>query len=225
MPIYQKINRIMQLVHGVEKTNVNKAKGGYKFAGHEDVNAALRGHFADLGIVRSVSASDLKTSEDGTVSLLATVTYTDTEDMTQIVLTMPALQSSQAGQTSRSRFEAQQVGQCVSYATKNIEFKLFALKGDNEPDSDSTAARPRDEPSDGVPNGPEDHIDGLPGAKARAGELLTMFTKATTPAEVKEVNDIIKAEWKGSLELVPGYAEKVREVREAAYKRLKGDQP
>jgi hypothetical protein len=47
---------------------------------------------------------------------------------------MPAVQPSQ---TTGKTVTAQQIGQAVSYAVKNIEFKLFALTGDPEPDSDS----------------------------------------------------------------------------------------
>ncbi len=208
MPILEKINKVMQLVHGVEKTGVNKAKGGYKFAGHEAVNAALRGHFAELGIVRAVSMVALDILEAGTVKAHVRVTYTDAHDLTAVHYEMFAIQPSQ---TSKGSLEAQQVGQCLSYAVKNIEFKLFALTGDSEPDSDTTAAQERDEPEPESPTSTQ--------AKDRAGELLTMFTRAASLAEVDDISAMVKAEWP-DLRSVKGFAERVGEIRLAAQKRL-----
>lgn len=211
MLIHQKINQVMKLVPGVEKTSTNKAKGSYKYAGHEAVNEALRGHFAELGIVRAAEATNLQILEGGTVTMTVRVTYTAIEDDSSITLSMPAIQPSQ---TSKGGVEAQQIGQCLSYAVKNIEFKLFALKGDTEPDSDGTAAVDREETEDTAPP-----AQATQGQKDRAGELLTMLTRATSIADVDEVKAMAKKEWP-DLANVRGFRERLVEVSEAAQKRL-----
>jgi hypothetical protein len=57
------------------------------------------------------------------------------------------------------------------------------------------------------------------GRNVRAKELLEMFGKATTLAEVDEVNAAIKAEWK-DLKTVKGLAEAVVACRTTAQKRI-----
>lgn len=133
MPIYEKIQKVMQAVKGVEKDSTN-THARYKYAGHEAVTEALRGHFAELGIVRQVSVSSCDILNGGTVQIMVRVSYVDVEDASRIDVDMPAIQPSQ---TKSKDVTAQQVGQAVSYAVKNVEFKLFSLTGDTEPDSDS----------------------------------------------------------------------------------------
>lgn len=133
MPIYEKIQKVMQSVKGVEKDSRNN-HANYKYAGHEAVTEALRGHFADLGIVRQVSVTSCNVLNGGTVQIMVRVSYVDVEDGTRIDVDMPAIQPSQ---TKSKDVTAQQVGQAVSYAVKNVEFKLFSLTGDTEPDADS----------------------------------------------------------------------------------------
>ena len=204
MPIYQKINAVMKAVKGVEKTRTNQ-HGKFKYAGHEDVNEALRGHFAVVGIVRCAEIVECSILDGGTIMARCLVTYTDVEDGTRIEAAMWAVQPSQ---TSGKTVTAQQIGQALSYAVKNVEFKLFALTGDNEQDSDSTESYSLHEAQTQVP-----------GHNARAGELLKMFTIAKDLAEVDEVSAMCKAEWK-DLKGVPGFAEAVVEIRSAAQKRL-----
>jgi hypothetical protein len=135
VPIYQKIQQVMKAVKGVEKSETNR-HANYKYAGHEAVTHALRDHFAELGIVRQASASNCQPLANGAVMITVHVTYTDVEDESFITLDMPAIQHSQ---TKSKEMTAQQIGQAVSYAVKNIEFKLFALTGDTEGDSDAGA--------------------------------------------------------------------------------------
>lgn len=210
MPIHAKINQVMKAVRGVEKTRTN-THGKFKYAGHEDVNDALRGHFAALGIVRCAAMVNCQILDGGTILAHCEVSYTDAEDGSCVMVPMWAVQPAQ---TSGKTVTAQQIGQALSYATKNVEFKLFALTGDNEEDSDSTEAyNPRarsEEPADLLTQG---------GAAVRAGELITMYLKAQTLAEVDEVTAIFKAEWK-DLKVVKGLSEKIVEVRAGAQKRL-----
>lgn len=59
------------------------------------------------------------------------------------------------------------------------------------------------------------------GAAVRAGELITMYLKAQTLAEVDEVTAMFRAEWKeGGLRTVKGLSEKIVEVRTEVQKRL-----
>jgi len=210
MSIHRKINEVMLKVHGVEKTSVNKAKGNYKFAGHEAVNAALREHFAAVGIVRQASIVRLDVLEGTNVGTLVAhciVRYTDVSDDSFIEVPMVAVQPAQ---TSARTLEAQQVGQCLSYAVKNVEFKLFALTGDNEPDSDTThGERESLQPTDGADAPTE-----------RAGLLLSTFAACATIEQVMSVNDTLKKEWP-ALKTVPGLAERIVQHKTAAIARIK----
>jgi hypothetical protein len=133
MSIHAKIIEVMRRVHGVAKDATN-THAKYKYAGHEAVTEALRDHFAELGIVRHPSVVSCETLEGGVIKIMAKVTYVDSEDGTFIECCMPSVQPSQ---TKEKTFTAQQLGQALSYAVKNIEFKLFCLTGDPDPDSDS----------------------------------------------------------------------------------------
>lgn len=219
MLIYQKINAVMKLVRGVEKASTNKAKGGYKFAGHEAVTEALRDHFATLGIVRSVSMNALNILDGGTVTAHVTVTYTAVEDGSQASFDMFALQPSQ---TSAKTVEAQQVGQCVSYAVKNIEFKLFALTGDNEADSDTTHNEPSPMRQKAEEREAAEDASEMISNRERAAFLLKQFATATTMADIETTNATIKAEWKTALGSVKGFAESVVAMRTSAIKRVTG---
>lgn len=205
MSIYTKINAVMKAVKGVEKTRTN-THGKFKYAGHEDVNEALRSYFAAIGIVRCARMLSCEVLDGGTILAMCEVTYTDIEDGSSIAVPMWAVQPSQ---TSGKTVTAQQIGQALSYATKNVEFKLFALTGDNEADSDSTEAyNPNAAPAD-------------EGPKLRAKELLKMFELAKTEAEVADVTAILKKEW-SDLSGVPHLADAVTAQRRSAIERIKG---
>ncbi len=219
MPIYKKLNEVMNAVKGVEKASQNK-HGGYRYAGHEAVTESLRGEFARLGIVRHASMLECDVLDSGAIKVKVQVAYVDVEDGTHIVCDMFAVQHCQ---TKSGAITAQQVGQALSYAVKNVEFKLFALTGDTEPDSDDTD-----------PNGPSDDAvrsrqarqehTGEPAdeeAKHRASVLLKGFDVALTEAGVIDVSTAIKNEWK-TLRVVPGLADEVVKRRTEALKRVQG---
>lgn len=207
MSIYQKINQVMQAVRGVDKASKNKGAGGYRYAGHEAVTEALRDQFARLGIVRSATQLELSVLPDATVMMKVEVRYTDVEDATSVCFHSYALQPSQ---TSNKTLTAQQVGQALSYAVKNVEFKLFALIGDPEPDSDDTATDRGGEQA--APSS---------SASARAKQLLGMFAEASTAAGVEDVRALFKAEWR-DLEDVPNIVEAIVAARTSALQRIKG---
>lgn len=209
MSIYTKINQVMKAVRGVEKTRTN-AHGKFKYAGHEDVNEALRGQFAALGIVRTARMNNCQVLEGGTLLCQCEVSYTDIEDGSFVCVPMWAVQPSQ---TSGKTVTAQQVGQALSYATKNVEFKLFALTGDNEADSDSTDAyNPHERPSSAPPPGKSPQQE-------RAEELLKMFSAASSLKEAEEVNGMFKREW-NDLKGIKGLAEAVVAQRKNAIDRI-----
>lgn len=180
--IYRKINAVMKRVHGVAKDSENK-HGKYKYAGHEAVTASLRDVFADVGIVRSVDVVDTTLLPGGVIQLLVAVRHTDIDDLSFVESRMPAVQPTQ---TAGGSYTAQQVGQALSYAQKVVEFKLFALTGDPEPDSDSTeanapreqlAARQKDEQAETPKQREQAKESAKPPVKANSSE---------TPKDLKE---------------------------------------
>jgi hypothetical protein len=209
MPIYQKINRIMKELHGVPKDSTNAHKK-YQYVGYDAVNAALRPLFAQHGVVRVANALKLDVLEHGTIQVMVQVCYVDIEDGSELVVPMVAIQPSQ---TTQKSVEAQQVGQAISYAVKNVELKLFALTGNQDSDDvDVERAAIQSEPA--LP--PKDPP---PGAQARFSELAKMFRGATTEAEVKAIEANVKAEW-NDLKDLPGAREGLAGARNAALQRV-----
>lgn len=207
MPIYQKINRIMQELNGVARDRTNKAKGGYAYAGYDDVNEALRPLFARHGVVRVANALKLDVLDHGTIQVMVQVVYVDSEDGSELAVPMVAIQPSQ---TTNKTVEAQQVGQAISYAVKNVELKLFALTGN--PDSDDVDKAEREAiQNEGKPP---------PGAQARFSELVAMFRGAKSENEVREIEAIIKSEW-ADLKDLAGAREGFAGARNSALARLK----
>lgn len=205
MPIYQKINRIMRELTGVAKDRVNSHKK-YQYVGYDDVNESLRPLFAQHGIVRVANATSLEVLDAGTIKVMVQVCYVDTEDGSELVVPMPAIQPSQ---TTNKTVEAQQVGQAISYAVKNVELKLFALTGN--PDSDDVDKAEREAIQNEGKAPP-------PGAQARFSELAKMLRQAATEAEIREIEKTIKAEW-ADLKDLPGAREGFAGARDAALQR------
>lgn len=206
MPIYQKIIAVMKTVHGVGRNRTHTHKK-YQFAGYDDVNEALRPLFAEYGIVRVARATKVTLAEQGTLIVDCEVSYVDAEDGSSVAIPMVAVQPSQ---TTQKSVEAQQVGQAISYAVKNVELKLFALTGN--PDSDDISA------AQGTPA----HAT-TDGVNARAKELLTMIHAAKEEREIVDLNATIKAEW-SDLANVAGFRDAVVASRTIALKRIKGVQ-
>src|SRR5690606_25624164 len=102
MPIHQKINQVMRAVKGVAKNSRNKF-ADYDYAGHEAVTAALREHYAAIGITRTVSMISCDVLDGGLVKVCVDVTYTDVEDGSKEVCRMFALQHSQTKKRSEER--------------------------------------------------------------------------------------------------------------------------
>lgn len=204
MSIHKKINEVMKLVKGVEKSSTNK-HGNYHYAGHEAVTGTLRAHFARIGIVRSVNMFACDVLDGGAVRIGVDVSYTDIEDPTApLVCRMFALQHCQ---TKSGAITAQQVGQALSYAVKNAEFKLFALTGDTEPDSDSTAGESEEPSTD-----PQ-------ALQARARELLQLVGSAESKAQLDDALEQARAEI-GELKTVKGFVESMKAMREGAEIKL-----
>lgn len=214
MPIYQKIQQVMKRVHGVEKTSENK-HGKFKYAGHEAVTAALRDVFVEVGIVREIDVVE-HAAIAGVVHMLVRVRHVDVEDGTFTECRMFAVQPTQ---TSGGAFTAQQPGQALSYAVKCVEFKLFALTGDPEPDSDSTeSTESRDDES--WRSKVEQPTTANNGPRSRADALLKAFDVAADQEAIDAASAALRASWK-ELKGVAGLAEEVPKRREAAQKRLK----
>lgn len=133
MSIQQKILAVMRKVRAIEKGDYNK-HGDYEYVGHDAVTDHLRDHQLAEGIFRQPTVENFQVLADGVITMTVKVTYTDVDDGTFVVCEMPAVQPSQ---TKAKTVTAQQVGQALSYAIKNIELKLFQIVGGGEPDSDS----------------------------------------------------------------------------------------
>src|SRR5690606_21588550 len=208
MPIHQKINQVMRAVKGVAKNSRNKF-ADYDYAGHEAVTAALREHYAAIGITRTVSMISCDVLDGGLVKVCVDVTYTDVEDGSKEVCRMFALQHSQT--KKGAGVTAQQVGQALSYAVKNVEFKVFSLTGSGENDSDATRvdSDDADPPSEASPES----------LKARAQELLQLVGRAETKKQHEEALEEARAEY-SQLQSVPSFAESMRAMREGAEIKL-----
>lgn len=209
MPIYQKINRIMRQVNGVSRER--KHKKGYSYAGYDDVNELLRPLFAEHGVVRVATALKLEILTEGTISVMVQVCYVDSEDGSELVVPMVALQPSQ---TTAKTVEAQQVGQAISYAVKNVELKLFALTGNPDSDDVDKDVERESIQGEGKPTTPP------PGAQARFSEICAMFRKATTEAEVQSIEAEAKSEW-NDLKDLAGAREGLAGARNAALQRVR----
>jgi hypothetical protein len=209
MPIYQKIVRIMNELTGVAKDRVNSHKR-YQYVGYDDVNESLRPLFAKHGIVRVANALKLDVLEHGTIQVMVQVVYVDSEDGSELAVPMVAIQPSQ---TTNKSVEAQQVGQAISYAVKNVELKLFALTGN--PDSDDVDKQHDRAEREAIQN------EGKPppGAQARFSEIVAMFRGAKTEQEVRDIEAMAKAEW-ADLKDLAGAREGLAGARNAALQRL-----
>lgn len=213
--IYQRINAVMAAVRGVGKDSHNP-HGKYKYAGHEAVTSALRDHYVAQGIVRHSSVLSC-TEQGGVVMVNVRVSFVNVDDTSdRIELDAPAIQPPQ---TTAKTPTAQQVGQAISYAVKNVEFKLFALTGDDEPDSDSQPIEPAQERT-GAPAQAHETSEQNKAAHVRAAALLAKFPLANTQYGVTAINDEIKAEW-ANLKAVVGLAEKISDARNLARNRIK----
>lgn len=206
MPIYQKIIKVMAALHGVAKNS--KHHKGYQYAGYDAVNEALRPLFVAHGIVRVARATKAVVAEQGTIVVDCLISYVDAEDGSSIDVPMVAVQPSQ---TTNKSVEAQQVGQAMSYACRNVELKLFALTGN--PDSDDATA-------EGEPAAAPAVDDGI---VARGDELIKMLGIAQSKELVLEINKAAKAEWADSLGKIPGYGDRFSAARNAALKRIGGE--
>lgn len=212
MNIYQRINAVMKDVRGVGKHQRNQ-HANYNYAGHEAVTDALRDSFVKHGIVRVASVTDCK-EESGVVTVMVEVSYLSTDDpMSRVVVNMPALQPSQ---TKSGQVTAQQVGQAVSYAVKNVEFKLFALTGDDTPDAEENdPERTYEQPA---PRATQD--DG----SAVAMAYLARFGECQDGAAIKALSAEIKANWP-AVRSVEGFADQMVKARKKAIERLTDDAP
>lgn len=205
--IYQRVRSVMGRVKGVGKDSENK-HGKYRYAGHDAVTEALRGEYVNQGIVRQASVLEQNCTPDGTVLMTVEVSFVNTDNPTdRIVLEIPAIQPAQ---TTGKSLTAQQVGQAISYAVKNAEFKLFSLIGDPEPDADSDGARAQEDRGESDPNRMEEAL--VP--------LVNMFRCAESVAEVTAANDHAKSIW-ATISGIPGVVETLTAERKAAFAHVR----
>lgn len=210
--IHQRLNAVMREVKGVEKGGHNK-HGGYAYAGHEAVTEAIRASFVKHGIVQTASMVDCDVLEGGAIKAKVRVVWAcDDNPASCVVSEMFAIQHCQ---TKAGNVTAQQVGQALSYAVKNVAFKQLMLIGDPEPDSDSTEANERrSEPPRAVSQPPARKMS------ADAIEFLARFGMCETNEAIAELSAEAKKKW-DELKKNTGFAEEFTKARREAYDRVK----
>lgn len=135
--IYQRLRAVMGDVVGVGKHEENR-HGGYAYAGHEAVTAALRGAYVKHGIHRSATVLE-DDRNGGFLRLRVEVKWTNVDNpddfhAVTVIGESPPVTKSGAPSPVQS-------GIAFSYAVKNAEFKVFALTGDDTPDAEEDDGR------------------------------------------------------------------------------------
>jgi hypothetical protein len=212
--IQQRINAVMAEVKGVEKSGFNQ-HNKYAYAGHEAVTEAIRAAFVRHGIVQTASMLECDVLGEGVIKAKVRVTWAcDDCPSSCVVSEMYAIQHAQ---TREKTVTAQQVGQALSYAVKNVAFKQLMLTGDTEPDSDSTEANDyRDEPARRRSEPPPAANQ----AATLAAEYLAKFGDCKTEEEIKLHSKFLRENW-SKVQSVPGLSEQANKARAKAYERCK----
>lgn len=195
--IHARMRLVMAEVSGVEKTETNR-HGGYRYAGHESVTAAIRGAFVRHGIVQTVTTSGFELLAGGHILLAVHIRWTCDDDVASYV--EGTVQALQHCQTRDGKPTAQQVGQALSYAVKNFTFKSLMLTGDTEQDSDASHAPEQLEP-------PKEAV-----------EFLELIERSESVAELDQVGDRIK-QW-GRVGETPGLKDRMQRAFVEARRRI-----
>ena len=169
--IHQRMASVMKAVHGVKKNDFNP-QGKYKYAGHEAVTAALRDEYVRTGIIRSASVKSHTRGNDGCLSVLVAVRWTNADnpaDFWEVDSLGEAPSPTKAREPT-----GQQAGVAVSYAVKIAELKQFSLTGDDTTDNEAN-----DHPGD-----------------ALVAEFVDGFAKCSTMLEIEELNARVRENWR-----------------------------
>lgn len=211
MNIHQRIIEVEKRLKGVEKTSRN-AHQNYAYAGHEALNEAIRPLFVELGITQTIDCLEPSFHPGGVVAFMLRIRWSCSDDPISFIEgCVPAVQSS----TAKSGFvQAQQIGQAISYAVKNFQFKCLQLTDSNEPDSDSQDQHLSDKRES------EAHqVD--PGLKDRAMGVLAKFGACQTIEQLEaHKSHWIKPEQWATIRDYPGIRDQVKAVYIKAKARL-----
>lgn len=210
MNIHERIIQVEQRLKGVAKTSKNTHQN-YAYAGHEALNEAIRPLFVEYGITQSIDCGEPSFHPGGVVAFLLCIRWSCSDDPSSFIEgRVPAVQSS----TAKSGFvQAQQIGQAISYAVKNFQFKCLQLTDSNEPDLDSQDQLHSDKQEQKPPARAAD-----PGLKERATEVLAMFgTFHTIKALDDHKSHWIKPDTWAQIRDYPG----MRDQFKAAYLKAK----
>src|SRR3954471_5141965 len=106
MNIYERINEVQKELKGVEKRGRNTHQN-YAYAGHEDLNEAIRPLFVKHGIVQTIASGAPSFHPGGVVAFELAIRWTCSDDPSSFIEgSVPAVQSS----TSKNGFvQAQQI--------------------------------------------------------------------------------------------------------------------
>lgn len=208
MNIYERVNEVQKELKGVEKASRNQHQG-YAYAGCDALNEAIRPLFVKYGIVQTITSGPASFHPGGVVSFELAIKWTCHDDPTSFIAgTVPAVQSS----TAKSGFvQAQQIGQAISYAVKNFQFKALMLTDSNEPDLDSQDQLQSDKREASKP-------PAEPGLKERAMAMLAGFGACQTLAQLESHKSAcVKPEMWDTVRGYPG----IRDQIKAAYLKSK----
>jgi hypothetical protein len=187
--IHQRMQAVMKAVHGVAK-NAHNPQGNYKYAGHEQVTAALRDEYVRFGIVRTASVESYS-REHGTVSMLVLVRWASVDapaDCVEVRMLGECPPVTKSGVPT-----GQQAGIALSYAVKMAELKAFALTGDTTPDNEDNDR-----------------------TNEQAEDFLRQFEECTTVQEI----EALSLEVRGAGQAVSSYRKELLKARADAMGRV-----
>lgn len=183
---------VMAAVRGVAKSEFNP-HGKYKYAGHEQVTAALRDEYVRHGIIRSASVIEYSRTADGTLQLFVEVSWENVDNAADVHRVRVLGEAPTT--TTSGKATGQQAGIAFSYAVKMAELKQFSLTGDDTPNPEAGDKETE-----------------------QAEDFIARFDACETAAEVEALSAEVKAA--GSLRATGGAA--MLKARTDAIKRTAG---
>lgn len=139
LSLFQRMNAVMEEVsHLYKSKQAPKFAGDYKYIGHDQLTAALRGAFTRFGIVRTCSMKSYIITEDKDFVATVAVRWTNVDDDGDYfeVETIGIAPCTSGKENPTKKLSAVQTGIALSYAQKIAEFKAFSIVGDDTPDGE-----------------------------------------------------------------------------------------
>jgi hypothetical protein len=128
--VYQKLHEVMKAVAYIKKDTKVQDGGGYMAVGHDNVTAMVRPHFIAQGIVMTVSQTESKMEQTGTVTGKGTpiiryqgwyeVSFVNSDDPADRVMERVESHANDTGDKAP--------GKAMSYAAKYAVLKVLMLE-------------------------------------------------------------------------------------------------